>query len=281
MKKRAAHPLTDAEREPAITSAWPAEATEQLRFALEAMPVGFSVFDADDRLQLWNERLFQIWPYAKALRVRGADFAELMATIEHREIEHPDCPSRPLGVPGRRRREYVLGDGTRIEVHVDRLEDGSTVAVHEDVTDRRADEARIRFLANHDSLTGLPNRTSLNAAMQRLLQTGAWADSAVLYLDLDRFKAVNDTLGHAAGDLLLIAAARRLGRRIVDELSRPFDVDGRTATIGASIGIALSDSSSCEPDVLLRQADHALYRAKQLGRGRVVVHERGKNPAPD
>ena len=147
-----------------------------------------------------------LWSYPESMRVRGTDFTALMASVEHREIDHPDSPRQPLRTPGRRRREFMRGDGGHVEVHVQLLEDGSTVAVHEDVTVKRANEARIRYLANHDCLTGLPNRGSLNRELERLLLEGTPSGTAVLYLDLDRFKPVNDTLGHAAGDLLLVSS---------------------------------------------------------------------------
>jgi len=279
-----------------------------LRFALESMPVGFSLFGADDTLQLWNEKLFEIWSYPESMRVRGTDFTALMASVEHREIDHPDSPRQPLRTPGRRRREFMRGDGGHVEVHVQLLEDGSTVAVHEDVTVKRANEARIRYLANHDCLTGLPNRGSLNRELERLLLEGTPSGTAVLYLDLDRFKPVNDTLGHAAGDLLLVATARRLehctrsgdlvariggdefvvvqhdiaqpagaislGRRIIDELSRPFDLDGQPAQIGASVGVAIPEAGDADSDALLKHADRALYQAKSRGRGTLVVFDR-------
>jgi len=157
--------------------------------------------------------------------------------------------------------------------------------------------------ARHDALTGLPGRALFHERLRHFLaQDGDAGEVALLYIDLDRFKAVNDTLGHAAGDVLLVEFAQRLrdivrrgdlvGRlggdefavalcpaneryarevavRIIDELSRPVVVPGGVADVGASIGIALN--SSAVADEFLAHADMAMYEAKRAGRGRFVV----------
>jgi diguanylate cyclase (GGDEF)-like protein/PAS domain S-box-containing protein len=172
-----------------------------------------------------------------------------------------------------------------------------------DIRERRAAEARIRFLAQHDTLTGLPNRAHFQDVITRQLALSKrdGMQVAVLCVDLDRFKSVNDTLGHWAGDLLLkqvaerllnnvresdtVAriggdefvllqtaaaqpeSARQLADRIVEKLSEPFDLDGNRVTIGASVGVALAPQDSMQADVLVQDADIALYRAKANGRG--------------
>jgi len=169
---------------------------------------------------------------------------------------------------------------------------------------QRAAEARVRFLAMHDGLTGLPNRTHFSEALAAALSGRRKGDGAVaaIALDLDRFKEVNDSLGHAAGDALLQAvaarlraelregdvvarlggdeftvaqvgeaqpaAAARLAQRLVAVLSEPFDLPGgHRVTTGASAGIAVAPADADGPDALLRAADAALYRAKADGRG--------------
>ncbi|WP_433306958.1 diguanylate cyclase domain-containing protein [Actinoplanes sp. CA-030573] len=159
--------------------------------------------------------------------------------------------------------------------------------------------------ARRDGLTGLAGRALFHERLQRHLTDGSGAGQvALLFVDLDRFKAVNDTLGHAAGDLLLVEVARRLlgavregdmvGRlggdefavvlspacekdaaevaaRIIDEVSRPYPMaDGRTAEVGASVGIALATGDDEDRD-LIRRADVAMYAAKRSGRGRWIV----------
>jgi diguanylate cyclase (GGDEF)-like protein/PAS domain S-box-containing protein len=167
-----------------------------------------------------------------------------------------------------------------------------------DITAARQSEARIRHLAANDSLTDLPNRATLTEALRHACDSGA--PFALLCVDLDEFKIVNDTLGHAAGDALLVAAtqrmlhclrsgdilarlggdefallqpggdaasAERLGRRLVEHLSEPFSLDGVPAAVGASVGAALAPTDGSTPDALMKAADLALYRAKHDGRG--------------
>ncbi len=174
-----------------------------------------------------------------------------------------------------------------------------------DVTERKQAEARIAHMAHHDALTGLPNRVlfheRLDDALARLRRPGGAPSLAVHCLDLDHFKSVNDTLGHPVGDLLLKAVAERLARcvgeealvarlggdefaviqpiasgpnaagelanRLIALVAAPYDVQGNEVVIGASIGIALAPGDGDTADVLLRNADMALYRAKSEGRG--------------
>jgi len=203
--------------------------------------------------------------------------------------------------------QHVKADGTRIDVVTYwrmtefRGRPAQLVAVM-DVTEKRQAERRIAYMAEHDALTDLPNRllfhARLDEAMSRLQRHGE--QLAVLFLDLDEFKNVNDTLGHPAGDLLLKAVAERLrqclrepdtvarfggdefavlqtglqGRhearlladRIVTLMSEPFDIGDQRIVIGVSAGIALAPDDGESPDLLLKNADLALYQAKEDGR---------------
>jgi len=176
-----------------------------------------------------------------------------------------------------------------------------------DVTDRRRLERSLRHQARHDHLTGLPNRAMLMERLGEALGTLAGTPVALLFLDLDDFKDVNDSLGHEAGDQLLVAAAERLGaavrhgdlaariggdefavllpdvvgetdalevaHRVIESLSRPLVVAGREMSCAVSVGVALDYDRSSTPEVLLRNADVAMYRAKDRGKGRVECFE--------
>jgi diguanylate cyclase (GGDEF)-like protein/PAS domain S-box-containing protein len=200
-------------------------------------------------------------------------------------------------------------DGTRIYATsriVIRDNDGEAkylIVVINDVTERKKSEQRIAFMAHHDALTGLANRAAVTQQIEEAAarQRRRGDSFTVLLLDLDRFKHVNDTLGHSAGDALLRQAAARLkallretdvlarlggdefaiiqsggtrqreaasvlADRIIEIFGNPFDIDGNEVNIGTSIGIALAPEHGTNPDSLLKMADMALYGAKSAGR---------------
>lgn len=181
------------------------------------------------------------------------------------------------------------------------------VGIFSDVTERMKREEHMRQLAFHDPLTGLPNRSlfkdRVHQALRQARREGLVV--AILFMDLDYFKQVNDTLGHQKGDELLLGVARRIreavreedtvariggdeftavlrsvqnrddvalvASRIIQALTKPFDLGGKNAEIGVSIGAALYPEHSRDADVLMRFADEAMYSAKAAGRGRFVV----------
>jgi diguanylate cyclase (GGDEF)-like protein len=204
------------------------------------------------------------------------------------------------------RRSYItneLGDGRTIAVLNQPMIDGGWVATHEDITERQRSEARIAHMARHDALTDLANRVLFRERMDdvlaRLDETGE--GFAVFIFDLDLFKSVNDSLGHPIGDALLKAVALRLqtctdashtvGRlggdefaiiqteagdqkaaaialadTLLETVGAPYEIDGHQIVIGISIGIALAPADGEDASELLKNADLALYRAKQEGR---------------
>ena len=187
-----------------------------------------------------------------------------------------------------------------------------TVVAVRDQRERLRSEAEMHRLAHHDTLTGLANRRRFNEALAERFAARHGEDAfALLVLDLDRFKPVNDTFGHGMGDALLCRVAHRLERatrdddlvvrlggdefailkgggtelaeiqalaeRVIDLLGRPFLIDGHVLNIGASVGIALAPGDGTTPEQLMGSADLALYGAKEDGRGRYRVFEEGMN----
>ena len=181
------------------------------------------------------------------------------------------------------------------------LPDGGYVVTHEDITEKQLASEKIAHMALHDALTGLANRVLFRRHVDEAIEANGEAGAALLFLDLDRFKVVNDTLGHPVGDALLVEVAGRfsrmlgedcfaarlggdefaiyrvgdgedggteeLARRITACIAEPFEIEEHHIVIGTSIGIALSPRDGRDADELLKNADMALYRAKQDGKG--------------
>ena len=282
---------------------------EQLADAIENISEGFILYDAEDRVVVCNEEYRRMYAKVRDLAVPGTPFIKLARAFsqthlvvgaEAREdevlakrIAHHSRPGKPC--------EYELKDGRRIRITERRTREGGIVAIHADMTDVRQTQERLRHLATHDPLTGLPNRAYCQERMEQIIDQ-ARRDRrrfAVLYLDLDRFKAINDTLGHHAGDELLQAVARRLQRQLRDEnavarlggdefvvtledlgnvpcaevlakrfisaLSNPFRISGHELFVSTSIGIAHFPEDGEDIATLMGNADAASYRAKSQG----------------
>jgi diguanylate cyclase (GGDEF)-like protein len=281
---------------------------DQFDTALNNMPHALCMFDAERRLVVFNKRAAVLFQIETVSGSRGPSVQRLLTGAVAAGTIAP-AEAEPLS----RQFEYHLSRRSAgkllihapnkrvLSVSFDPMENGGSVVLVEDITEQRETEAEINRLARYDALTGLPNRTSfhdqLTATVSGLKPAGA---CALLFLDLDEFKEVNDTLGHSAGDTLLCAVADRLRRlvgksdliarfggdefvilqcglsgrdeaatlaqSVVEALGRPYMIDRHEVVIGASVGIALSPHHGRDADVLMKNADMALYRAKAAGR---------------
>ena len=290
---------------------------EEQRFRLDTainhMGEGLCMFDAEKRLVVCNERYAKMYRLPVELLRPGTAHREI---ITHRiangilKGETSDSAATQVlatlnALPADEISSRVdeLADGRLICVTRQPMPGGGWVATHRDVTEQRRSEAKITHMAQHDALTDLPNRVLLKEWMGQAL-SGARCGGpslAVLMLDLDRFKDVNDTLGHPAGDALLKSVAARLRRcvsdttliarlggdefavidyvtdpvteagvlaeRIRKALSEPIDLGDHRVTTTTSIGIAIAPRDGTDSDEVLRSADLALYSAKSGGRG--------------
>jgi diguanylate cyclase (GGDEF)-like protein len=281
--------------------------------ALNNMSQGLGMFDAEHRLIVSNRRfseIFHLAPGAAKPGAHAADLLRLRSGSAGFEQEGGSAWAEHQAQAARSHASTFVqedGEGRSLSISHQPLPNGGWVTTYEDVTESRRAEARIRHLANHDALTGLPNRRQFTTRLDEALHR-VGADVAVMFLDLDQFKNVNDTLGHHAGDELLRLAAGRirecmrdgdliarlggdefavllqgkgalpdnvetLAQRIIDSLSTPFDLAKYQASVGVSVGIAAAASSTPDGDTLLKHADMALYEAKAAGRGTYRLFE--------
>jgi diguanylate cyclase (GGDEF)-like protein len=280
---------------------------ERFNAAVNNMPLGFCMVDDEQRLVATNERFGEIYRLPPDMILPGTP---LRTSLEYRAANGhfgddigPDFVEQRLAaarepVPWHITRE--TRDGRTISVLHQPLAGGGSLSTHEDITARRKAEAQIAHMAHHDALTDLPNRVLFRERLVKALESVDRGKLAVLCIDLDRFKAVNDMLGHPIGDALLRvvgdrlqASARptdlvaRLGgdefaivqtgteqpfgatalaTRLIAEIAKPFGLDGHHVEIGASVGISIAPNDGSDPDKLLKNADLALYRAKSDGR---------------
>ncbi len=282
--------------------------TQNLRFdaALNNMPHGLAMFDAERRLVVANRRYAEIYGLGAEHIVAGTPLRRI---IEARvasgicvRMTDGDVRDRlaPITKPWTRIEE--LSDGRSIVVSGQPMPNGGSVTTHEDITERRRAEAQVAHMATHDALTDLPNRVMLRDSLeQAIARVGRGELVALHYIDLDHFKAVNDTLGHLVGDELLKQVAVRLracvretdtvarlggdefaviqtalaeaddaallAQRLRDSVKEPYSIDDHHVVIDTSIGVALSPDDGVSVEELLKSADLAAYAAKASGRG--------------
>ncbi|WFU17526.1 EAL domain-containing protein [Bradyrhizobium sp. CB3481] len=274
--------------------------------ALRNLPQGLSMFDGNDRLIAFNRQWLDAYGLSPDEIRIGMDFRQVFAkqdAVRDLDAYLADLKQR-LARSEQVSNTVQFPDGRAIYISYGRREDGGWVATHEDITERKASEDRIERLAHYDSLTGLANRNLFRASLDYALERYSQAQTpfAVLLLDLDKFKFVNDALGHQCGDALLKQVAGRikaqaidfdmaariggdefalvmtpelsapqdgaaaLAERLVQTIAEPYEIDGHPVVIGCSIGVAMVPEHGTRIDEILRNADLALYKSKNAGR---------------
>lgn len=274
--------------------------------ALNNMPQGLCMVDTDRRLVVANQHVPELLGVDEGQIAIGKPLMEVIATslgpTLRSDVDAEAFMARFEQLQRSGGVTYAeLHDGRTLAFTARPMSEGGSVFVIEDITERRNTEARIKHLAHYDSLTGLPNRTHLREELDRALAGMRRSGPIALhFVDLDDFKQVNDTLGHPTGDQLLALAAERLQRtirrsdlaarfggdefvviqaplsgsdepgllaeRIIEVLSKPFDIDGHQIFISACVGITVAPRDGDSVERLLKNADLALYNAKATGR---------------
>jgi diguanylate cyclase (GGDEF)-like protein len=282
--------------------------------ALNCMEEAFVIYDADGLLVFCNEAFRNLYGYTIEQTRPGVHFRELgeidiaYGNVAIEDEKGADYLDRKAAYRKELSGSFTvkLQDGRWIRTTDRRTSSGGIVSVQSDVTELKEIE-QLRYMANHDALTGLPTRRLAKEKTEDaifLAERHSWK-VAFIYIDLDDFKAVNDALGHDAGDELLKQVSQRFSKclrktdtlariggdeflvlltevttasdvrkvceNLISETSRPFTIDGQTCSIGASIGIALYPEHGSNSSTVLKRADSAMYTAKQAGKNRMAM----------
>jgi len=291
-----------------------------LKATLEATPDGIVVADGRGGLVMWNSAFQRIWDLPMDA-LEGRNESKIIAHIR-RQLTHPDrfvSRVRELYTSKEGDSEDVIActDGRVFETRsCPQRVGGRTIGrvwSFRDVTAQRKIENTIRHQAYHDSLTTLPNRLLFKDRLEQAVGQAKRTEQlmAILFIDLDRFKSINDTMGHSAGDELLRQVASRLLARkregdtvsrlggdefmvminnlrsvddvptvalgILESLRAPFDIEGRSLRISASMGVSLYPRDGADPEELIQNADSALYKSKDEGRDTYSLYEPALN----
>ncbi|MAU41732.1 MAG: hypothetical protein CMF31_08925 [Kordiimonas sp.] len=292
---------------------------EQLTTILDQMEVGVSMYDADRHLVTWNRSFQDLFNFSDDLLYNSPTAEEMFAQFYRRHgddathlashLEELNSHIQAAERDGSSKQEFSLPDGRLMDLTCHQLGDGSLVQCYMDVTDRQqANNRALVHMAQHDALTGLPNRIMFRRKLERGLDATSDGDIlAVMLLDLDHFKDVNDTLGHPIGDRLLGQLGNRLRRllsegdfvarfggdefavlirsaksaeevetlatTLADEICRSVQLGENSVSVDVTIGITIYPNDAGNADQLVRNADIALNRAKRDGRNRIVIFD--------
>jgi diguanylate cyclase (GGDEF)-like protein len=291
------------------------EQRRQRDAALSNISQGLAMFDSSARLVVCNERYLKMYGLPSEIVKLGCPFHEIVVCrIKNDNFFTDDVEAFINDLRAKLNRGMIvrkfanLRDGRIISIVDHPTTDGGWVTTHEDVTELRRAEEQIAHAAHYDELTDLANRNQLRVRLEEALKrVGRGEHFAVLYIDLDNFKFINDTLGHSSGDELLKAVAGRLkccvrnhdtlarlggdefgiimaavehpsdvaylATRIQEALRQPYDIAGSHFIVEASIGIAVSPDNGVEAEQLLKNADLAMYQAKANGRAMFCFFE--------
>ncbi|MCP4074880.1 MAG: EAL domain-containing protein [Gammaproteobacteria bacterium] len=282
---------------------------ERLKDAIESITEGFVLWDSEDRMVICNSQYKSFYPLIRDQLVPGITFEAVVnksalnnhyKTDESVEDNIKNRIESHLN-PGDSR-EQLLSDGRCLLVTEQRTTEGGIVGIRTDITALKKAQEQIRFRANFDPLTRLPNRANFMDHLDQEIKSIKRLEKTLvlLYIDLDRFKAINDTLGHSMGDKLLVEVAHRLNscvrntdmvarlggdeftiilsdisdemhasliaEKIIALLSKPFFLEGHDIYTGASIGITVCPLDGDDTSTLLKNADMAMYQSKEMGR---------------
>jgi diguanylate cyclase (GGDEF)-like protein/PAS domain S-box-containing protein len=286
-------------------------ARQQLDDTLVNVADGLVRWNADQILVFHNQLYHEMFPKTAAVRVPGAKFADVMraSILQHEEnIPPPDdlealVAARVATLRTNSDRQLEMSDGRWLGLRTRTVSEGGTLVMVSDITERKRNEIALKHQALHDPLTGLANRAMFDQQFAHMLMTAKAGGSelALLLIDLDHFKEVNDNFGHPIGDQLLVEAASRieatkrqgdlvarlggdefalvmagdgiqrataaLAQRLLDSLAKPFRAGTVTLLPAASIGVAAMSTDEATTETLMVGADQALYAAKAKGRG--------------